>query len=429
MKRRNLLLAGATVAAAAGATALWRPTDKGADHDAYFSALNDLLKRDGPGHPVMLIDLARMNHNIDVLVASVGPDKTYRVVVKSLPSVPLLAHVMARANTRALMVFHQPFLNTIAMAIPDADVLLGKPMPLAAARQFYQQLGETQFDPARQLQWLIDSHDRLLQYQALARELGAHMRINVEIDVGLHRGGLDAYEALDPLLATIAADPEHLEFAGFMGYEPHLTDVTDGLMDPAVQHVLARYNGFIERMHEIEPGSVERAEKANAGQLTFNGAGSHTLAIYHDDHTMNDLSAGSGVVMPLDFDTRYLADNRPALFIATPILKHYDTLRAPGDGAMIDVLQWWDPNRRQLYFIYGGYWKARFVSPAGVPEALYHSTNQEPVTTSHSVHLAVDDYMFLRPTQSEHVMLQFGDLLVVDGGAIVARWPVFHETT
>jgi D-serine deaminase-like pyridoxal phosphate-dependent protein len=39
----------------------------------------------------------------------------------------------------------------------------------------------------------------------------------------------------------------------------------------------------------------------------------------------------------------------------------------------------------------------------------------------------VDDYVFLRPTQSESVMLQFGDLLVLRRGEIVHRWPVFSQ--
>ena len=39
----------------------------------------------------------------------------------------------------------------------------------------------------------------------------------------------------------------------------------------------------------------------------------------------------------------------------------------------------------------------------------------------------VDDYLFLRPTQSESVMLQFGDLVIVRDGEIVGRWPVFPQ--
>lgn len=421
MKRRSLLKGAGVGLAALGAGAwLWRPEDLTRPHEPYFSALNDMLKAHGPGRPVMLVDLERMDANVDELAASVGPDKTYRVVVKSLPSVPLLRRVMQRARTDALMVFHQPFLNEVARSFPGADVLLGKPMPVKAVETFYRELaaepGAPAFQPARQVQWLVDSQARLLQYQSLARRLGVHMRINVEIDVGLHRGGLPEPEALDGLLSVIGGDPQHLSMAGFMGYEPHLSGLRAELEHPAVQQVLGRYRGFVER---AQSAGVDPAA------LTRNGAGSHTLAIYRRDRLMNDLSAGSGVVKPSDFDTHHLAAHVPAVFIATPILKRCDELRVPGDPWLARALSWWNPNRRRLYFIYGGYWKARFVSPAGVPDALYHSTNQEPVTTSTAVNLAVDDYMFLRPTQSEHVMLQFGELLAVRKGEIVERWEVF----
>ncbi|MFV2091405.1 MAG: alanine racemase, partial [Pseudomonadales bacterium] len=312
-----------------------------------------------------------------------------------------------------------PFLNKIAESIPESDVLMGKPMPVAAARTFYSNLKPTAFDPDRQLQWLIDSEARLLEYQALARELGVRMRISAEIDVGLHRGGLPAPEVLDTLLATIAADPTHLEFAGLMGYEPHLTGLGADLTHPAVQSVLDIYRGFVTRV---------KAAGFNPESLTLNGAGSHTLRIYEQDHTMNDLSAGSGVVKPTDFDTFHLSDNLPAAFIGTPVLKRYNHLYVAGEPWFADLLQWWDPNMKRVHYIYGGYWKARYVSPTGVPEPLFHSTNQEPFTTSDSVDLAVGDYVFLRPTQSERVLLQFGELIAVRKGEIVDRWEVFQET-
>jgi len=424
MKRRNLLLGSAGVASAAmGGMLLWKPEDRGAPHDEYFSGLNALLKAEGPGRPVMLLDLARVNHNIDALARSVGPDRTYRVVVKSLPSVPLLRHTMNRAGTRALMVFHQPFLNTIAAEFPDSDVLMGKPMPVRAVRTFYDTLSVQSaagsFNPETQLQWLVDGQERLLQYQQLARTLGLTMRINVEIDVGLHRGGIEAPETLAAMLATIDADPDHLQFSGLMGYEPHLTGLGAGLEHPAVQQVLGVYRAFID---------TARTAGYDPQTLTLNGAGSHTLGIYEGDDTMNDLAAGSGVVKPTDFDTHHLRDQLPAAFIATPVLKTYDSLYVAGEPWFADLLSWWDPNLRRVHYIYGGFWKARYVSPEGVPEPLYHSTNQEPFTTSPAGALAVGDYAFLRPTQSERVLLQFGRLLVVNDGAIVDRWPVFQET-
>jgi len=423
MKRRTLLIGSAAVLGTAGITALVRPEKIGGPHDPYFTELNELLRREGPGRPVMLLDLERMNHNIDEFAAACT-GKTYRVVVKSLPSLPLLRHVMERARTRALMVFHQPFLSAVAAAVPDADVLLGKPMPVAAAATFYR-LHTVGLDPARQVQWLIDSDDRLAQYAALATTLGVRMRVNVEIDLGLRRGGLRDPEQLDALLARIDAAPERLEFAGFMGYEPHIAGVADRYEHPAVQGCLATYRGFVERVKQRYPG-------VDVSRLTLNGAGSHTLRLYRQDTLLNDLSAGSGVVKPSDFDTALLATHAPAAFIATPILKRMEGLAAPGDPWQGRLLSWWNRNQRRTYFVYGGYWKAIHVSPEQAVAPLYHSSNQEMVTTSNRVNLSVDDYMFLRPTQSEAVLLEFGDLLVVgrDAGRarIANRWPVLQSS-
>ncbi len=61
-------------------------------------------------------------------------------------------------------------------------------------------------------------------------------------------------------------------------------------------------------------------------------------------------------------------------------------------------------------------------------EVFGRSSNQELVNGSPAVALRVEDQVFLRPTQSESVLLQFGDLLALRGGRIVERWPVYQES-
>ena len=66
MRRRDFLT---TSAALTTGNLLWSSaTHASTGHNAYFSKLNDTLKRDGPGRPVMLLDTARMNHNDDLEV-------------------------------------------------------------------------------------------------------------------------------------------------------------------------------------------------------------------------------------------------------------------------------------------------------------------------------------------------------------------------
>ncbi|MEO4047054.1 DSD1 family PLP-dependent enzyme [Pseudomonas sp. CAU 1711] len=402
-----------------------RPGDQGRPHDAYFQALNDELKSHGPMRPALLIDLDRLDHNIEVVrrfLARSG--KQLRLVEKSLPAPGLLRYIGERIGTRRLMSFHQPFLNHDARLFPEADILLGKPLPVRSAQLFYQQ-HRGPFDPARQLQWLIDTPERLRQYLGLAQGLGTRLRINIELDVGLHRGGVAEPRALAPLLQLIAEHPQHLEFAGFMGYDPfvgmNLPELL-GTPNELLAKVMTLYQGHVDFTRQRFPALWRE-------DLTLNTAGSPSYPAHAHESLSSEVAIGTGLLKPSHYDLPSLAEHVPAVFIATPVLKRTGALRLPALDDKSRLLSWWDVNRRETFFVYGGNWQADFVSPAGLRlSGLYgRSSNQELVNASPAVGLAVDDQVFLRPTQSEAVLLQFGDLLAVRGGKIVERWPVYTE--
>ena len=417
-------------AAGIGAAVIFKPGDAGGPHSSYFEALDAVLKKQGPYRPALLIDLDKLDRNIQALREIIPAHMGYRIVAKSLPSPQLLSYIIERTGTQRLMVFHEAFLRQTALDFPGADVLMGKPMPVKAAAAFYRELatvssaGLTSFDSRRQLQWLIDTEERLAQYQQLAAALGTRMRINIELDVGLHRGGLQAPEQLRPLLDRIMADPQQLEFAGFMGYDPHVVKLPRLIKSPqqAYAESQAIYRGFIDAVSAHYPSIDVEA-------LCLNGAGSPSMALHREGSVLNDLSAGSCLVKPTDFDIPTLENFEPAAYIATPVLKRLNGIELPGVESMQDLAPRWNPNWQQTYFIYGGKWSAKFESPAGLRgnELYGTSSNQEIVNGSRLTQLAVDDHVFLRPTQSEAVFLQFGDILAVRGGQIVARWPVLTQ--
>ena len=131
MKRRPLLLGGL---AAAIAGILWaKPRDRGDNHSPYFDTMSGALDATGQSKPTLVIDKSRLLANVATLKKHMQGRFDYRVVVKSLPSLPLLQEIMAAAGTERLMLFHQPFINQVARQFPQADILLGKPMPVAAA--------------------------------------------------------------------------------------------------------------------------------------------------------------------------------------------------------------------------------------------------------------------------------------------------------
>jgi D-serine deaminase-like pyridoxal phosphate-dependent protein len=419
MKRRSLILGSL-----AGATALgWalKPREIGSNHSPYFAQASAALDSAGLAKPSLVIDRELLLKNIRTLTSHIGDRFDYRIVAKSLPSLPLLRTVMEASGSHRLMLFHQPFLNEVATHLPTADVLMGKPMPVAAVANFYRNLGDTVFDPARQLRWLIDTPQRAQQYAEFAGANAHTMKVCIELDVGLHRGGVRSDEQLLAILNILDTSPA-VHFAGFMGYEPHVVKVPG---DP-VKHrdkAMAAYTHYVELARSTLGDNWPQDVLLNAG-------GSPTYQLYNEGRfPFNELAAGSCLVKPTDFDLPSLADHQPAAYIATPVLKSLDTLEIPGIdlGA---VQAWWNPNRAKTFFTYGGYWKAIPESPAGlsVNPLFGRSTNQEMLNGSARITLKPDDWVFLRPTQSEFVFLQFGDIAVMNRGTIDQLWPVFQES-
>lgn len=419
MKRRNFLLGAGAVAL--GGAWLARPGDHGAPYTDYFRALNEELKKNGPMRPCLVIDLDRMDHNLDLVTSTLkNGGKNYRIVEKSLPSQKLIEYVSKRSGSRRLMSFHQPFLNDDAVLFPDADLLLGKPMPVRAAETFYKQL-KGPFDPTRQLQWLLGTPERLQQYLELAKGLNTKMRINIEIDVGLHRGGVASNAELAQLLDVIAANPQQLEFSGFMGYDAHVGFGVPKILGTGPEllaKAMAIYQGFVDFARSQYP-------KLWRDDLTLNAGGSPSYPLHVNEKTSSEISTGTALLKPTHYDIETLTAHVPAVFIATPVIKATGPIEIPALDAKSKIFSWWDVNQREMYYIYGGYWRAEYESPRGLQfnDILGVSANQENVSGSPAVGLKVDDQVFLRPAIVESVLLQFGDLVAMRGGKIVDYWP------
>jgi len=166
MKRRSVLLGG--LAGVLGLGWLLRPKETGADHSNYFQALSGALDGNDLAKPTLVIDRKNLLANVKTLSKHLEGRFQYRIVAKSLPSLPLLETIMQATGSNRLMLFHQPFINEVANRFPHADVLLGKPMPVAAARNFYMQYKGDEFNSSKQLRWLLDTPERVGQYDKLA---------------------------------------------------------------------------------------------------------------------------------------------------------------------------------------------------------------------------------------------------------------------
>ena len=421
--RRNMLI-GAGVGAAAIIVSK-KPRDMSGSADPYYESLQTALRDAGIGKPTLIIDKSRLHKNIDLVTSHLPQGMALRVAQKSVPSLDLLYEILSRAQTNRLMVFNKDYLQDMCLEKNYHHILLGKPLPVTAAANFYDYIAsrDANMETLNAIEWLIDSPERLIEYKQLAKARDLNFNINIELDVGMHRGGVVDGNVLADMLTSIHSDPR-LSFAGFMGYEKHIVYALGGAkgQEKAKHACWAAYRAAVDTAQSVLGEDFDR------NSATLNGGGSATYRLYKDTNTMNDLCLGSAFVMPSHFDFDTLDVHAPASFIATPVLKQSDGLKLPGGGILNDIIMGWDPNQRQSFFHYGGRWLADPVYPKGLTyNGLYgRSSNQELVVGSKNIELDVNDHIIFRPQESENVFLQFGDIAVFEDGKIQDFWPVMQ---
>lgn len=400
---------------------------KGKNHSDYFTFLQQGLKNHKRAIPSLVLDLDRLDKNIVQLKSQLIEGAKYRIVVKSLPSLGFIKYLFEKTNSQELMVFHQPFLNIVSKEFgSEVNVLIGKPFPIKTCEYYYSTLDNTNgFNPDKQVQWLVDSLETTKKYIALAEKLNRPMLLNVELDIGLHRGGINSHEALKEILMLINNYKDTVTFSGFMGYDAHVTKIPPFIMSQ--KEAFKKANDFYGSCIYLIKETFPQLWREN---LTFNGAGSPSISLHKNGKSViNDISVGSALVKPTSFDIASLNGYVPSVFIAVPVLKKLAHTQLPSIEKLKKLITFLNPNFAISYYLYGGSWKGTYVSPRGVKEnSLFGiSTNQVMVTSSKNVDLAVDDFVFIRPYQSEFIFLQFPEILTFRKGEIIGSWDIFNQ--
>ena len=380
-----------------------------------FSAMRAALRRAGVAQPALVLDYPRLQQNLQRVRSDLPQGMALRIVAKSLPCPQLLTIVCEALGTQRLMTFNLPMLRALADSDPKFDHLLGKPFPVAAAAALLRDHPHA----AEQVHWLIDTPARLQQYAELAVSLLTPLNIALELDIGLHRGGFAPGAALQAALEQIQANPK-LRLTASMGYEAHVAKVPTllGWRARAFKQCVRQYRTVLEQVAAVFGPDAAR-------QIVRNAGGSPTFQLYRDTDIANEVALGSVLVKPGSFETDMLRHYEPAAWIATPALKISSPVRTP-------VLEGLDPFRRVLgrrhaVCIHGGYWKAEPADPPGLryDSSFGRSSNQEVLVSAQAPELEPDDFVFLRPTQSEALLNQFGPIAVFDGETISEWWGVY----
>lgn len=418
-----------------------KPTESLSRPDAYFDSLQAALKSRKLDHPVAIIDLDRVDANLGEIRRVLGQDYKLRATAKSLPSYELLEYVLSATSSRRVMEFHGPFLRPLCERLSVSaplDVLLGKPLPESELVSFLAQAPTLK---QVTVHWLIDTPERLAAYAEVAEKNGVQLSIVFEIDVGLHRGGIREPEELLSLVKKALEDPSHLRVSGVLGYEGHVPHAPPLFRSTEA----AQQAAFVDSMHSlqrfIDPLKQQFPALVNS-QFLIDAGGSKTYPRYRTQEVknpsaalVNELAIGSAILKPADFDVPMLDKHQPAIFIAEPVLKRISPAHLPFSDAVGALWRAWNPNRQDAVFVYGGGWDMQPAYPAGLfSNPLYNDRpadnripNQTLLNVGRHHPIKAGDYVFYRPLQSD-VLMQFEEILVVRGGAIVTTWhPLPHR--
>jgi D-serine deaminase-like pyridoxal phosphate-dependent protein len=410
--------------------AVKRPRDLGGPVDPYFASLDAALKAVHAGSPRVVIDLDRLDHNIDSIVAGLPNAGYYRIVEKSLPSPALIRHIADRAGSHKLLVLHVPYLPSLLTELGSGwDVLIGKTVPIEAITAALDELPvDEAARAAHEVRWLTSSVAGVEALRDVARDRELPLRLAVELDVGLHRGGVRTADELRAVLAAIGAAPDQLAFAGYLGYDGHVPHAPalgrSRRSASLVAHrkAMARYSELVESGRSAFPALHD-------GDLVHNAGGSGSYPLYGPPTPVDDVGIGGAVLRPSAYPDLFLGDLQPAIWIAAPVIADLGVTRIPFLEGLTALLRWWNPNARHALAVYGGGWPGRIVSPPGVePEALTNDPpnenlvpNQSLLTASERTKIALGDFVFWRPVNSD-AMVQFEDLVCVRGGEVVGTW-------
>jgi len=154
----------------------------------------------------------------------------------------------------------------------------------------------------------VDDRGNVGELGAAALRAGIRLRVVIEVDIGLHRAGVQPGAEVVELARTIAAEPG-LELRGVMGWEGHATRIADQ-GDKAL--VVSRAIGLL-----TGSAAACRVSGLPIAVVSCGGTGTYPMAVAEAGVT--EIQAGGGVFSDVRYRTLMGVDHPPALTVLTTV--------------------------------------------------------------------------------------------------------------
>ncbi len=343
---------------------------------------------------------------------------TIRVASKSVRVRGVLDAVLALPGYRGILAYTLP--EALWLAETHDDIVVGYPTAdhLAIARLAADE------QLASRVTLMVDSLKHLdLVDRVAPPDQRAEIRVCLELDasyrnpvlghVGVRRSPVHEVAEAASLAAAIVKR-RGFRLVGMMAYEAQIAGIgNQGMTNVAVR---AMQKASASELRERRGAAV--AEVRKVADLEFvNGGGTGSLESTHDDPSVTEIAAGSGLFGPLLFDGYEHFQPAPAASFALSVVR-----RPTADIATV----------------LGGGWIAsgppgqdRLPRPAW-PEGLKYLPREEagevqtPVTGAAAAELRIGDRVFFRHVKAGELSEHLNEFLLVEDGRILDRMPTYR---
>ena len=165
----------------------------------------------------------------------------------------------------------------------------------------------------------VDDADNVREIAAGADAAGVQIDLLVDIDVNLHRCGVEPEAA--PALCALIADLPAVRLRGLMGYEGHVM----GMSDDDKERETAASAAVIARAAKLC-----RADGHEIGVLSGGGSGNYRYVL--EQGVLTELQAGGAALMDLTYEAMGVDGHRRALSLLCQVVSSTDPNRAAGDA-------------------------------------------------------------------------------------------------
>ena len=360
--------------------------------------------------PLAALDLAALQANAADLVRRAA-GKPVRVASKSVRCRHVLDLALATPGFGGVMGYS--LREAIWLVRSGArDVLIGYPTADRGA------LAELAGDAAlvEAITLIVDDPAQLRFIRAAAGT--ASLRLCLDVDASLRIGRVHLGVRRSPLrtpgaaaaLARIALT-EGFRVVGLMFYEAQIAGLPDS--SPAVRLVKQRSAAELA----VRRGEVVAAVEDVCGTLELvNSGGTGSVEISSDDPCVTEVTAGSGLYVPMLFDNYRAFQPRPSLYFALPVVRR--------------------PARDIATLFGGGYIASGPAGDSRVPKPVARGLKllgtegagevQTPVQGRPARGLQIGDRVWFRHAKAGELLERFDTVHVVEAGEVVASVPSYR---